>query len=310
MMDDPWARLSEAPLAAAQACGDGNVRRGVIFSSLPGYRPLELDLFSPSRVAASPRPVVIWIHGGAFALGTRQIQPAFLQDADFFAVLVRAGFVVASIDYRLSGEAQWPAQLHDVRAAVRWIRSRAEQLSIDPESIAVWGESAGGHLASMAGVLGASERADEPEGLPLPRVAAVVDWYGPTDFAAMDAQAPPDSAMAHDAPDSPESRLLGTPVPQAADQVADADPSRHAGSDAPPFLIRHGRKDRLVPFGQSELLADALLAAGADVTFLPVDAADHVFDGHPNPAEFIDEAVDFLRRVLPACAAADMRGNQ
>lgn len=310
MSDAPWARLGDRPLPAPVIVGGVEQRRGVIYSSIPGFRPLELDIYAPAQWAGESRPLVVWIHGGAFALGTRQILPEFLAEADFFAALTRSGFVVASIDYRLSTEAVWPAQLQDVRNAIRWLRANAEQLFVDEASIAVWGESAGAHLAAMAGILGGAERADEPGGLPLPRVAAVIDWYGPTDFASMDAQAPDDSAMTHDAADSPESRLLGAPVQEASALVRDADPSYHVQSNLPPFLIRHGRRDRFVPFGQSVLLADALAESGNDVTFHPVDDADHVFEGYPQPGEFVAEGIAFLRRVLASATPSDMKGRQ
>ncbi|GAA3909912.1 hypothetical protein GCM10022382_15570 [Microbacterium invictum] len=310
--EDPWAQLGDRPLPAPPFEADVARRSSIIYTVVPGFRPLELDLYTPADGDGSPRPAVMWIHGGAFALGTRQIAPAFLEEADFFATLVRAGFVVASIDYRLSGEAQWPAQLLDVRTAVRWLRSRSAELAIDPESIAVWGESAGAHLAAMAGVLGGTGRDEEPVSLELPRVAAVVDWYGPTDFRQMDVQAAENSAMAHDDPESPESRLVGAPVQEAGAIIDDANPVTHVTADAPPFLIRHGELDRLVAFGQSVLLAERLAEVGADVTLHAVPGAGHVFEGHPAPGEFIAEAIEFLSRVLPTppCHRADdLRGH-
>ncbi len=111
-------------------------------------------------------------------------------------------------------------------------------------------------------------------------MAAVVDWYGPTDFAAMDRQAPADSMMCHDDPDSPESRLIGAPVQERPDLVARADPCRRATAEAPPFLIMHGTRDRWVPFGQSEQLAARLRELGVPVDFRPIEGADHVFEGY------------------------------
>jgi acetyl esterase/lipase len=288
-------------------------RHGIFYLSTPGFRPLEMDLYAPAAAwSDSPAgdgdryPAVVWIHGGAFALGSRRLLPEFLEAADFFHTLAREGFVVAAIDYRLSSEERWPAQLLDVRAAIRWLRSRAGELAIDVDAIAVWGESAGGHLAAMAGVLGRRGIPEEPEGLDLPEVGAVIDWYGPTNFAAMDRQAPVDSAMSHDDPDSPESRLLGAPVQEVPDLVAAADPASYATAAVPPMLIRHGRADRMVPFGQSVAFAEALARAGAAVTFLPVDDAGHTFEGHPEPTAFLKEGLDFLRASLPQRARRRM----
>lgn len=299
MTGDPWAQLSRGPLPPAVPEDDIAIIPGAIYSSIPGFRPLELDLYVPLASSASGLPAIVWIHGGAFALGSRKLPPDFLVEADLFRRLARAGFVVAAIDYRLSGEARWPSQLVDVRAAIRWLRGRADEIGVDPESIAVWGESAGGHLAAMAGILGTRSRPEEPDGLDLPRVAAVVDWYGPTRFRAMDEQAPP-GGMVHDDADSPESRLLGGPIQELEAIADDADPTAHVSGDEPPFLIRHGRRDRLVPFGQSVLLAERLRESGADVTFHVVQDADHVFEGYATPLEFVDEAIEFLRRTLPA----------
>lgn len=308
-VDASWAYLHEAPLPAPLITGDLAERRGIFYSSTPGFRPLEMDLYAPASAwSDSPaadgdrHPAVVWIHGGAFAIGSRRLLPEFLEAADFFASLARNGFVVAAIDYRLSSEEKWPAQLVDVRAAIRWLRSRAAELRIDVSAIAVWGESAGGHLAAMAGVLGRCEIPAEDEGLGLPAVAAVIDWYGPTNFAAMDQQAPVDSAMSHDDPDSPESRLLGAPVQEVPDLVAEADPASYATAGLPPLLIRHGRADRMVPFGQSVAFAEALARAGAPVTFLPADGVGHAFEGHPDPAVFVKEGIDFLLEVLPRTA--------
>lgn len=289
--EDPWSRLDLGPLPEPVVVAPGvQGRFGAVYSSPVGYRPLELDIFAPAG-GAGPRPAVVWVHGGAFQLGSRRLLPDFLSAASFFTRLATHGFVVASIDYRLSGEAGWPAQIEDVRSAVRWLRARASILGIDPSAIAVWGESAGAHLAAMAGVLtGDGSGAD---------VAVVVDWYGPTEFSRMDAQAPADSAMCHDDPDSPESRLIGAPVQSAPERVAAASPLSYVGPNLPPFLIRHGTSDRVVPFGQSEIFASALRGAGASVDFAAVPGAGHVFEGHADPSVYIDEAIRFLTSHLP-----------
>ncbi len=301
---EPWARLERSPLALPDPYADGvEVRQGVAYASPYGFRPLHLDLYTPTPTVGL-LPIVVWIHGGAFAMGHRGMLPDFLRDGGFFAHVAEAGFAVAAIDYRLSGEALFPAQLHDVKAAVRWLRTRAAEFGADPGRIALWGESAGGHLASITGMTGRPAVVSahpELEGAVgytgcVSSVRAVVDWYGPTDFAAMDRQAPDDSKMAHDAPDSPESLLLGGPVQELPDAVRLANPCTYVGPGAPAFLIRHGTADRLVPFEQSVLLATALREAGASVDFEAVDGADHVFDNCPDRWSLVDEAISFIRR--------------
>jgi acetyl esterase/lipase len=294
----PWP-LASGELPEIQLRDHGvRLRSGAVYAVLTGYRPLRLDLYLPP-VTRGPAPVVVWIHGGAFMHGDRTALPPLLERERLFTRLPLAGFAVASVDYRLSSEAIFPAQVDDVQAAIRWLRARHRELGIDPVRIAAWGESAGGYLAAFAGVAGragpggATGTANQPT-----NVVAVVDWYGPTDFAAMDRQAPADSKMCHDDPDSPESRLIGAPVQERPDLVGRANPVHAATSTAPPFLIMHGTADRLVPCGQSELLATRLEELGVPVDFRPIEGADHVFEGHENGGALVDEAIAFLGRWL------------
>ncbi len=297
--EQPWP-LTTGELPEVQLRDHGvRLRSGAIYAALTGFRPLRLDLYLPP-VTRKPAPVVVWIHGGAFMHGDRTALPPLLEQEQLFTRLPLAGLAVASVEYRLSSEACFPAQLEDVQAAIRWLRARHDELTIDPGRVAVWGESAGGHLAALAGVAGSAGPApDDVEfGEQPTTVAAVVDWYGPTDFAAMDRQAPDDSMMCHDDPDSPESRLVGAPVQERPDLVARADPCQRVTADAPSFLIMHGTRDRWVPFGQSELLATRLRELGVAVDFRPIEGADHVFLDDPRGPQLVDEAVAFLVRML------------
>jgi acetyl esterase/lipase len=298
--DAPWLRLEFGALPASVSTGDDvDVYPGLIYASPVGFRPLRLDLYRPAA-ASRPSPLIAWIHGGAFAMGHRGLLPGFLAEARFFELLVEHGFAVATVDYRLSGEAHFPAQLHDVKAAIRWLRARSDELNLDATRVAVWGESAGGHLAAMAG---ATSELIELEGEVGVRdgssaVQAVVDWYGPTDFAAMDHQRPSNAIQTHGDAGSPESRLIGATVDVSPELVALANPCTYVRSGLPPFLVAHGTADRLVPFGQSSLLVEALRAAGVPVTFHAVEGADHVFDGAPDKVALVEEALAFLRATL------------
>lgn len=300
MRRQPWTMLHAAPLPDAEPWADGGtVRRGLVYASPAGYRPLCLDLYLPAP-SRRPFPVVVWIHGGAFMMGSRSLLPGLLAVARIFERLPASGIGVAAIDYRLSGEARFPAQLHDVKAAIRWLRARGAEAGVDPDRIGVWGESAGGHLAAMAAVTGGVAELEGDIGLTGPSSVVVVgvDWYGPTDFAMMDRDAPADSAMGHDAPDSPESLLIGAPVQDRSDLVARANPCTWVSTGAPPIQVRHGTRDRLVPFGQSVRFVDALRAVGVDVTFLPVEDADHVFEGAADGPAIVDSAITFLEHHL------------
>jgi acetyl esterase/lipase len=191
--------------------------------------------------------------------------------------LATHGYAVAAIDYRLGSEALFPAQIDDVKAAVRWLRTHAGHYGLDPSRFGAWGASSGGHLAALAGLTGAvaalgddGAPAEPPSG-----VRAVVDFFGPTDFLQMDAHAPPDAPFSHDAPTSPESRLVGGPIREHPGRVARANPVTYVTPAAPPFLIVHGEADPLVPWHQSQILYDALRAADVPVTFYRIAGAGH-----------------------------------
>jgi len=277
------------PLPQPQFLDDVQLIDGATFSITMGYRPVRLDLYSPKDWDGEARPCIVYIHGGAFAFGTRKSWPPFMTGQDGFRKLARAGFNVAAIEYRFSGEAIWPAQLHDVLDAIRWLQDRASDIGIDPAKIALWGESAGGHLVAISGL-----RFNQNPGKYHP-VAEVVDWYGPTDFNQMDAQAPANSPMPHDAPDSPESKLIGAPIQSVPELVADANPCKFVTDNAPAFHIRHGVDDVLVPIGQSEILIEQLNKHNIPVDFKSVPGG-HVFDGHPDPMSIFQEGIDYLKQ--------------
>ena len=298
--DVGWTDLHAAPLPARQPAGAGhNALMGAAYASPSGFRPLRLDLFLPEP-APRPAPVVVWVHGGGFFSRSRSLLPGLLERARLFKRIPREGMALASIDYRLSGEARFPAQLHDVKAAIRWLRARGQELGIDSERIAVWGGSAGAHLAMMAAVTGDAPDLEGDVGVigQSSAVTAAVDWYGPTDFAAADRDAPADAALTHDAPDSPEARLIGAPVQDRPDLVARANPCSWVTAGATPILVQHGTHDRVVPFRQSMRLVEALRTAGTDVAFLPVDGADHGFDGAVDESAIFDATLAFLRDHL------------
>ncbi|WP_164702660.1 alpha/beta hydrolase, partial [Modestobacter sp. KNN46-3] len=213
-----------------------------------------------------------------------------------FEQVAAAGIAVASLDYRLSGEAVWPAQLHDAKAAVRWLRARAAELGVDADRIASWGESAGGHLAELLGLV--TDPALEGEiGVtgPSSAVSAVAAWYAPSDVAAVATDIGNDPAD----PASREAQLIGAPVSAAADLAAQASPITHVSPAAPPVLLLHGRADRFVATAQSQRLHDALTAAGTDVELHTYDGADHMWLGAPDAAtDALDRTITFLRRHL------------
>jgi len=289
----------DAPLPPARLTAGGiRVLAGVPYAAIPGVRPLELDLWLPPAGETSP-PVLVFLHGGGWRLGSRHSAGPAYKGADPgpFEQFAQAGIAVASIDYRLSGEARWPAQLHDAKAAVRWLRRRSADLGIDPARIAAWGESAGGHLAELLGLTIDDDALEGQVGVvgPSSAVAAVVAWYAPSDIAAVatDLGADPMDAT------SREALLIGAATPTVPELAAQASPISHVAPNGIPFLLLHGRADRLVPAVQSERLHDALVAAGVSAELHPYDGADHMWlgaGGAAAAADAVPRTIDFLRR--------------
>jgi acetyl esterase/lipase len=273
---------------------------GVPYAAIPGIRPLELDLWLPPA-GASPPPVVVFLHGGGWRLGSRHSAgPAFKgADPGPFEQFAQAGIAVASIDYRLSGEATWPAQLHDAKAAVRWLRRRSADLGIDPARVAAWGESAGGHLAELLGLTIDDQSLEGEVGIVglSSSVAAVAAWYGPSDIAAVatDLGTDPLDSITR------EALLLGAAAATIPEVAAQASPISHVTPGAPPFLLLHGGADRLVPGVQSQRLHDALAAAGVSVELHLYDGSDHMWlgaGGAAAAADAVPRTIEFFQRHL------------
>ena len=220
------------------------------------------------------RPAVIHLHGGGFRQGAAEGKTAVL--------FAKAGFIGISINYRLSGEALFPAAVHDAKTAVRWARAQAARYGIDPDRIGAFGGSAGGHLALMLGLSGGDAylEGDGPYQEFSSRVRAVVENYAPTDFLKMN-DVPGD--IDHNAPQSPESAFIGGAIQENPEQVRRANPLTYLDPTDPPTLVLHGENDRSVPIQQSELLVAALAKAGIPHQFVRVKNAGHGFRPKPDP---------------------------
>jgi acetyl esterase/lipase len=243
------------PVGTPQPAAD---HLGLAYTTVP--RPLLLDLYTPA--GTPPFPLVIWIHGGSWVSGVRDIFPGHpawrLRDR---------GYAVATIDYRLVPEGFFPAQAHDCKAAVRWLRGNADRYGLDRNRIAAWGASAGGHLAALLGTTGGMAGLEDPgqgHAGESSRVQAVVDWFGPTDYRLADADQQLTAAL-----------LLGCPIAACPEKAALASPVSHVDGADPPFLIQHGTADRVVPIAHSERLHGELLAAAVRSTFTRLDGAGH-----------------------------------
>jgi acetyl esterase/lipase len=263
--------------------------RGVTYG-VGGAFPLELDFVRP-KGAGEALPVVVFVHGGGWsggdkAAGINQLSP-----------LARRGYVGATINYRLSGQAKFPAQIEDVKCAIRYLRANAAALGIDPERIAVWGSSAGGHLVSLLGTTADVEEWNRSGGWSgnSSRVAAVIDWYGPANLNTMASQALPCSTLDHDAPSSPESQLLGCAVPTCRERAALASPVSWITPDDAPTLLMHGTNDCTVPPKQSEEFHAKLREAGIDARLILLPGAGH---GGPQFTAALETVYAFIDEQL------------
>jgi len=241
-----------------------------------GERSLQLDIYQPKQRNADLLPVIVWIHGGGWRNGNKS------SGARLNSFVATGNYVGVSIGYRLSREAVWPAQIHDCKAAIRWIRANAAKYGIDPDRIGLWGSSAGGHLVSLLGTSSDIEQLDGSCGTPgvSSRVACVVDFCGPTDMII----------FKHSAAD----QLFGKPADERQAEAKAASPAAHVSEDDPPILIVHGTNDRTVPIEQAELFHEKLKASDVDVTFVRIEGGGHGIGG----AEVSKRVVSFFDKHL------------
>lgn len=261
--------LSEIQTTLVETASD----RSVILSNVEYARvngtTLKLDLYLPPHALDESLPLVVWIHGGGWRGGDKFSTQA--------PRVLGGDFAVASINYRLSQVATFPAQVYDCKAAIRFLRANAGRYGFDPERIGVWGSSAGGHLSALLGTSGDIANLEGDVGAYLDqssRVQAVCDYYGPTDFVALLEQ---QSRLDRVSLRSPEALLLGGTIAENPERAQAASPITYVSFDDPPFLIIHGDADPTVPIGQSELLHAALLSAGVQSLFHVVEGAGHGF---------------------------------
>lgn len=268
------------------------------YQTIKGFRPLTLDLYQP-RPRDYPLPGIVFVHGGGFGGGDSRHAGTYDDFPAALAALAAQGYVVASVNYRLSGEARFPAALLDIKAAVRWLRARG---GIDTTRVAVWGAGSGGQLAALAGVscgvpaLSASEPANDA---PSDCVQAVIDWYGPVDPRTAG------EAGGFSATQSDAGAFLGCEPAACPPGLAKlASPLSYISATSPAFLIVHGAADTLVPVAQSQALAAALKAKGApaELVVYPGLGQGLTRDGAPDLAanrQALDKAASFLAATFP-----------
>ncbi|MGJ5893440.1 alpha/beta hydrolase [Streptomyces sp. V2] len=264
----------------------------VPYAVSPGFRPLVLDLHLPDDGRRAARPVVVYAHGGGFFTGTKAMGP--------WRFLLDAGYAVASVGYRLSGESRFPGPVHDVAAAVRWVRANADTYGLDADRVVGFGSSAGGYLVGAV-ALGADDAwlvgRLGPHARTACTLAAVIDHCAPNDYLRLDDDVPDDVVEVSNGPGSSAARFLGY-VP--SDRPAEADRarlSRYVRPDSPPFLIAHGDADRRVGIGQSRRLHRALRDRGVPAELVVLPGAGHA-DAAFDTASLHDATLAFLSRAL------------
>ena len=277
---------------------------GIEYAQIPGFRPLELDLYLTAS-PAGPVPVVVHVHGGGWRRGSRRHPLPALGDG-FYQGLAASGIAVAAVDYRLSGEARYPAAVDDVRAAVAWARSALPGYGVTPGPLVLWGDSAGGHLALLTALTGTGLTGTQLDntgldntGLGNTGVDGVVAWFPVTDL----------TAMPGDDPGTREALFLGAPPSRVPDLARAASPITHVHAGAPPVLLMHGDSDTMVPADQSIRLAAALTDAGATATLELVPGASHFWDGAADVPGIVARSARFVRSLAPAAATGNRAGR-
>ena len=276
------ALVCSATLAAPDAVAQPAPKRPVLpkgFTAeydvkyVPDGDPAQtLDIYFPEKLSEKPLPLLVWIHGGGWTAGSKSQVPYLSQ--------LPRGYVVASVEYRFSQKALFPAQIQDCQAAVRWLRANAKKYNIDPTRVGVGGASAGGHLAALLGTSG-GKKAFPPVGGnedQSDRVQAVCDVFGPADFWTVVKQAEEDKNVKNIFDwnnGDPYSKLIGAKLGQDREKCDAVSPAHYVSKESPPFLILHGDRDTLVPFAQSVELADLLGKAGVPVTLQRMPGSGH-----------------------------------
>jgi acetyl esterase/lipase len=236
--------------------------RDVVFARPVGFRPLSLDLYLPPEPAST---LCLYLHGGGWRIGSRSDGPGVSKNwsPSFYEVVAGLGLAIASIDYRLSGEAHYPAQQDDVAAAASFLADHGAGFGLAPTRVVGWGVSAGGQLAAIHALDAACE--------------AAVCWYTPTDLESLSADVAEAGGQGDRSATSREGLLIGAALDDRPDLVAAGSAVQHVRPRPPPFLFVHGTADVAVPPRQSSRLADALTAAGGEATVDLIEGGTHMF---------------------------------
>ena len=333
------AAAAEAPALSDHVISDDNYpERKVAFpggvtglpdltyETLSGYRPMKLDLYLPPASFAGPRPFVIYIHGGGWANGIPRTAAVFANWPDVLASFAARGYVTASVSYRFQNEAPFPAAIQDVKAAIRWLHSNAENYNIDTTRGMTWGSSAGGQLAALAavscgvaaldppvtaaGAAPANANVEKNTAGPLDAAASncvqgAVGWYGVYDFETLGKGVAPGSPPLH----LPSRYLDCGSEPCTAEKLRFASPVAYVDEKAPPILLIQGTDDHTVSPAQSPEFYEALRAKGAKVELMMLPGIDHSYIGATPEATREAALTGWLRRSSSSTPRSATRGS-
>jgi acetyl esterase/lipase len=309
------------PAIKVQYPGNVEATFDLTYAHVSGARPLTLDIYRVPNTG--PTPAIIFVHGGSYVGGDprNDINAVFGEDDAFMAYVASHGYVVIAVTYRLADEAKWPAQLEDVKAAIRWVRGNADRYGVDPQRIGVWGESSGGHISAMVGATCGVKEFDKQEnrgiyGNSFPAlqdqfanqsscVQAAVGWHATTDFSKLDAQSESFAKLVHNTPVSSQSRVLGCALGTTCDAATVQRANvlyyvAQGGADNTPFLLQAGSADEATPWQQSQILYDALRAKGIPAQLEIIKGANHYFNGasREQAKQVLDTFFAFLDKYL------------
>ncbi|NJM89501.1 MAG: alpha/beta hydrolase [Hydrococcus sp. RU_2_2] len=301
--------ISAIALFLLNSCRDRpptvNVLKDLEYSTYPlqnGRGKLLLDLYLPQIESSQPLPVIIFIHGGGWLENSKESCPGLL--------LAQRGFAIACVNYRYSTQAIFPAQILDVKKAVRWLRQNAAQYKLDPNRFGALGDSAGGHLSALLGTSAGVSPLEPDNGQISSRIQAVGNFYGPTDLTKIPKafeEYPTPEVLAKNKDKlwwrltEAAYKLLGAPVSQRLDLAALANPIAYIDDRDPPFLIVHGELDNIVPIAQSDLLVEALKAKGVEVEYIRDPNLKHSYrgqKGEPFDPKLLDATIKFFEQHL------------
>lgn len=267
-------------------------------------KKLLLDLYLPEKKTQELQPLLIYIHGGGWREFSKELCPG--------EMVAQKGWAIACINYRYSTEAIFPAQIHDSKAAIRWLRANATKYNLNPDKFGAWGASAGGHLSALLGTSAgvASLEGNQGNLNYSSAVQAVCNWYGPTDFtqvkpAFTEAISPEVLQKYRDYPwylyTVVTTLLLGGSVANHQELAQAANPITYIDRNDPPFMVLHGDLDEIVPISQSEILVSALQSQQVPVTFIRKPEMTHSpqgKNGEKFDPELVDLSLDFFEETL------------